>query len=64
MLQTVSERVPIEKLALHFHDTYGQALANILACLDLGVRCLTPRLQVLVAAPMPKARRAILPPKT
>lgn len=38
ILQTVSERVPIEKLALHFHDTYGQALANILACLDLGVR--------------------------
>lgn len=38
MLQTVSEQVPIEKLALHFHDTYGQALANILACLDLGVR--------------------------
>ncbi|ABS08984.1 hydroxymethylglutaryl-CoA lyase [Shewanella baltica] len=38
MLQTVSERVPIEKLALHFHDTYGQALANILASLDLGVR--------------------------
>ena len=38
MLQTVSERVPVEKLALHFHDTYGQALANILACLDLGVR--------------------------
>ncbi|WAL80292.1 hydroxymethylglutaryl-CoA lyase [Shewanella sp. DAU305] len=38
MLQTVSELVPIEKLALHFHDTYGQALANILACLDLGVR--------------------------
>ena len=38
MLKTVSERVPIEKLALHFHDTYGQALANILACLDLGVR--------------------------
>lgn len=38
MLQTAAERVPIEKLALHFHDTYGQALANILACLDLGVR--------------------------
>ncbi|MEM6232205.1 hydroxymethylglutaryl-CoA lyase [Shewanella scandinavica] len=38
MLQTVSERVPMDKLALHFHDTYGQALANILACLDLGVR--------------------------
>lgn len=38
MLQTVGEYVPIDKLALHFHDTYGQALANILACLDLGVR--------------------------
>ena len=38
MVQTVAERVPVEKLALHFHDTYGQALANILACLDLGVR--------------------------
>lgn len=38
MLQTVSERVPVDKLALHFHDTYGQALANILTCLDLGVR--------------------------
>lgn len=38
MLQIVAERVPVEKLALHFHDTYGQALANILACLDLGVR--------------------------
>jgi len=37
MLDTVAERVPIEHLALHFHDTYGQALANIVACLDLGV---------------------------
>ena len=25
------------KAAVHFHDTYGQALANILACLELGV---------------------------
>ncbi len=37
MLQTVAGEVPIEQLALHFHDTYGQALANILACLELGV---------------------------
>ncbi len=33
----VADVVPVERLALHFHDTYGQALANILACLDLGV---------------------------
>ncbi|MGD1877489.1 MAG: hydroxymethylglutaryl-CoA lyase [Kiloniellaceae bacterium] len=37
MLQAVAERVPLERLAVHFHDTYGQALANILACLELGV---------------------------
>jgi hydroxymethylglutaryl-CoA lyase len=29
--------VPLERIALHFHDTYGQALANILTCLELGV---------------------------
>jgi len=26
-----------ERVAVHFHDTYGQALANVLACLDLGI---------------------------
>jgi isopropylmalate/homocitrate/citramalate synthase len=30
--------VPMDRLAVHFHDTYGQALANILACLDAGIR--------------------------
>ncbi|PWC54342.1 hydroxymethylglutaryl-CoA lyase [Azospirillum sp. TSO22-1] len=37
MLETVAHAVPVERLALHFHDTWGQALANILACLELGV---------------------------
>jgi hydroxymethylglutaryl-CoA lyase len=37
MVRAVAERVKIPALAVHFHDTYGQALANILACLDLGV---------------------------
>lgn len=37
MIRAVAERVPIRKLAVHFHDTYGQALANILASLELGV---------------------------
>ncbi len=37
MLKAVAEEVPIEHLALHFHNTYGQALANIAACLPLGV---------------------------
>lgn len=37
MVAQVMKRVPAERLALHFHDTRGQALANLLACLDLGV---------------------------
>ncbi len=37
MLNVVMDQLPIEKLALHCHDTYGQALANILAGLDMGI---------------------------
>ncbi len=37
MIAAVAERVPVEKIAVHFHDTYGQALANILAALQMGV---------------------------
>lgn len=38
MLQAVASEVPVSSLAVHFHDTYGQALANILSCLEEGVR--------------------------
>jgi hydroxymethylglutaryl-CoA lyase len=37
MLRAVAGAVPMSALAVHFHDTYGQALANILACLEEGV---------------------------
>ncbi|WP_407351905.1 hydroxymethylglutaryl-CoA lyase [Luteimonas sp. R10] len=37
MLRAVAAAVPVAALAVHFHDTYGQALANILACLKEGV---------------------------
>ncbi|NNF51105.1 MAG: hydroxymethylglutaryl-CoA lyase [Gammaproteobacteria bacterium] len=37
MLEAVALRVPMEQLAVHFHDTRGQALANIFACLEAGV---------------------------
>jgi hydroxymethylglutaryl-CoA lyase len=37
MVGEVARRVPMERLAAHFHDTYGQALANVLAVLELGV---------------------------
>jgi hydroxymethylglutaryl-CoA lyase len=37
MIEACAKRVPMEKLAGHYHDTYGQALANIYASLELGV---------------------------
>ncbi|QQP96697.1 hydroxymethylglutaryl-CoA lyase [Lysobacter enzymogenes] len=37
MFKAVAAEVPVAALAVHFHDTYGQALSNILACLEEGV---------------------------
>jgi hydroxymethylglutaryl-CoA lyase len=37
MIERVATVVPRERLAVHFHDTYGQALANILASLETGI---------------------------
>lgn len=37
MLRAVAAEVPMPALAVHFHDTWGQALANVLACLEEGV---------------------------
>ena len=37
MIDACTARVPVAKLAGHYHDTYGQALANIYASLELGV---------------------------
>ncbi len=37
VFERVSREFPLAQLAGHFHDTYGQALANILAALELGV---------------------------
>ncbi len=37
LLEVVTEKVPVQQLAVHFHDTYGQALANILVALEAGV---------------------------
>jgi hydroxymethylglutaryl-CoA lyase len=37
LLKVVAEKVPTPQLAVHFHDTYGQALANILVALEEGI---------------------------
>ncbi|CAL5369997.1 unnamed protein product [Camellia sinensis] len=36
MLEAVIDVVPLEKLAVHFHDTYGQVVSNILVSLQIG----------------------------
>jgi len=38
LIREVMTVTPVAQLAVHFHDTYGQALANILASLDAGIR--------------------------
>ena len=37
VVDAVAARVPLERIALHFHDTRGTALANVLTALQLGV---------------------------
>nr|WP_041354931.1 hydroxymethylglutaryl-CoA lyase [Nitrosococcus halophilus] len=54
MLATVAEQVPLGQLAVHFHDTYGQALANIFACLELGVSVIDSAVAGLGGCPYAK----------
>ena len=54
MVQKVSEKVPVSKLALHFHDTRGQALTNIYACLELGVTVIDASVAGLGGCPYAK----------
>ncbi len=54
MLNAVAQKVPMEALAIHFHDTYGQALSNILACLQLGVTTVDSAIAGLGGCPYAK----------
>jgi hydroxymethylglutaryl-CoA lyase len=54
MLEAVAAVVPTEKLAAHFHDTYGQALANIHACLELGIAVVDSSVSGLGGCPYAK----------
>jgi len=53
-IEAVARVVPIERLAVHFHDTYGQALANILASLELGVAVIDSSVAGLGGCPYAK----------
>ncbi|MBS1256755.1 MAG: 3-hydroxy-3-isohexenylglutaryl-CoA/hydroxy-methylglutaryl-CoA lyase [Deltaproteobacteria bacterium] len=54
MVQQVAKKVPVSNIALHFHDTRGQALANIYACLELGVSVIDSSVAGLGGCPYAK----------
>ncbi|AWL11787.1 Hydroxymethylglutaryl-CoA lyase [Saliniradius amylolyticus] len=54
MLKSVLSQVPVEQIGVHFHDTYGQALANILTALQLGVRTVDSAVAGLGGCPYAK----------
>jgi hydroxymethylglutaryl-CoA lyase len=54
MLKAVAASIPMENLACHFHDTYGQALANLYACLEEGVRVIDASVAGLGGCPYAK----------
>lgn len=54
MIEAVAAEVPVERLAAHFHDTYGQALANLLAVMELGVAVIDSSVSGLGGCPYAK----------
>jgi hydroxymethylglutaryl-CoA lyase len=54
LIDAVTEHVPVEKLAAHFHDTYGQALANLLAVMEKGVAVIDTAVAGLGGCPYAK----------
>jgi hydroxymethylglutaryl-CoA lyase len=66
--QAVMERAirefRVDGLSGHFHDTYGQALANIYASLEVGIAIYHSSVSGWAAARTPRARPATSPPRT
>ena len=54
LVDRVAEAVPVDRLAAHFHDTYGQALANIMAVLERGVAVIDSSVAGLGGCPYAK----------
>ncbi len=57
LVERVAAAVPRDRLAVHFHDTYGQALANILACLEAGIAVVDCAVAGLGGCPFAKGAR-------
>lgn len=54
MIDSVASEIPIDKLAAHFHDTYGQALANLYAVLEQGISVIDSSVAGLGGCPYAK----------
>lgn len=56
MVAAVGQHVPVGQLAIHCHDTYGNAVANILAALKLGIRTVDAAIHGLGGCPYAGAK--------
>src|SRR4029078_11982766 len=54
LIEPLARQISVELLAGHFHDTYGQALANILTVMELGVACFDSSVAGLGGCPYAK----------
>lgn len=54
LLNALRQEIAIEKIAVHFHDTYGQALTNIYAALEQGIRVIDSSVAGLGGCPYAK----------
>jgi hypothetical protein len=63
VMLAAAEAFHLDRISGHFHDTYGQALANIYASLEVGVRFSIPRYRAWAAARTQRARPATWRPK-
>jgi hydroxymethylglutaryl-CoA lyase len=64
MLRAVAGSVPVTNLAMHFHDTYGQALANLYAGMEEGVRVIDSAAGGLGGCPFAPGATATSRPRT
>lgn len=54
LIEKVKAKIPVKRIAVHFHDTYGQALANIYAALEQGVTVIDSSVAGLGGCPYAK----------
>jgi hydroxymethylglutaryl-CoA lyase len=54
LMEALAQFIPIQQLAVHFHDTYGQALANLYACLEVGISVVDSSIAGLGGCPYAK----------